>query len=1220
MRARLILEENQGAVQVLLHREGQIRPEPYGAALPFDIPLTPEEREDLRWYLEDYLEAPYAVYEDRGSTIAQQIPLWGRRLFDAVFGVGEPGRDAYVQARAAGDCELWIASNSPAFLGLPWELLQEQDGSTPLSLELAGVNRTLAANAPAADPRPGERLRVLMVIARPYGRKDVRFRMVAHTLLKRLEPVAGEVQLEVLRPPTFEDLKRRLEKARDEGEPYQILHFDGHGSFGTRGGGGSANPLRYGAPQGYLLFETETGDEDPVAADQIAPLLSEAKVPLLVFNACRSGQIEGGAGPESAVATRLLSGGAAAVVAMSYSVYAVAAAEFMAAFYEALFAGKTVSRAVTEGRRQLQKSDLRPSPKGPLPLDDWLVPVHYARREVVFPTLRPTPSRPGDLSLEQALAGLRQARAVPEGVHEEGDLSPEGGRFFGRDAEFQELEKALRLRHVVVLHGVGGTGKTELAKGFARWLRDSGGLDNPSWVFFHSFEPGIASFGLDGVVASVGLRLFGPDFARHGTEERRHAVLEALRQHRILLVWDNFETVYSLPDPMRATPPLDEAQQQLVRSFLAEVVREARGGVIVTSRSPEDWLGDVHRIEIGGLDRQDANELVETLLAPLPRARERRNDPAYAELLDILGGHPLSLRLILPHLDKVADARELVRALRGERDLPAGFEAGEGRLESLGACVHYSFRHLPEEDQDRLPALTLFEGVADLDVLAIGSETEGAPERFRGIETSTWRSLLDRCVGLGLLTPLGAGMYRIHPALPFYLTMLWKQRAGNAFADEQASARLASIRAHAGLGAWLYQQIQGGDAETAMAVLSAERRTLGSAAGEALDRGLFAEAQSILQPLNRLWDVQGMGEEARAWVDRCREALEDRDGQPPDLDSPPGVLWLFMVGSQANRSLRAGALEEAEAEHNAIRLIFESSGSEAAKRHLAVAYHQLGRVAQDRGDLTAAEAWYRKALEIFEALGARPKMAASYHQLGMVTQYRGDLAAAEAWYRKALEIDEALGNRPGMASSYHQLGMVAQDRGDLAAAEAWYRKSLEIKEALGNRPGMAISYHQLGMLAQDRGDLAAAEAWYRKALEIVEALGDRPKMASSYHQLGIVAQDRGDLTAAEAWYRKALEIVEALGNRPGMALTYAQLGLLTEDREDKAGALDWAVRCVALFPEVPHSATGTGPHQLARLTAELGMAALEASWRRCTGGPLPEAARAWVAGRREEGG
>ena len=50
---------------------------------------------------------------------------------------------------------------------------------------------------------------------------------------------------------------------------------------------------------------------------------------MVVLNACQSG----------AVATQLLGAGIASVVAMAYSVYAVVAAEFMAAFYERLSAG-----------------------------------------------------------------------------------------------------------------------------------------------------------------------------------------------------------------------------------------------------------------------------------------------------------------------------------------------------------------------------------------------------------------------------------------------------------------------------------------------------------------------------------------------------------------------------------------------------------------------------------------------------------------------------------------------------------------------------------------------------------------------------------------------------------------------------------------------------------------------------------------------------------------
>jgi hypothetical protein len=170
-------------------------------------------------------------------------------------------------------------------------------------------------------------------------------------------------------------------------------------------GAGGATHFDAGAARGYLLFEREVGGEQRVAADQFALIVSEGKVPLVVLNACRSGMLGEEAAVEAAVATRLLEGGAASVVAMGYSVYAVAAAEFMAEFYEALFAGRKVSAAVAAGRQRLYRNPQRPSPKGPLPLSDWIVPVHYLRREIDFPQLR----RPRAAGLPSLDALLRQA-------------------------------------------------------------------------------------------------------------------------------------------------------------------------------------------------------------------------------------------------------------------------------------------------------------------------------------------------------------------------------------------------------------------------------------------------------------------------------------------------------------------------------------------------------------------------------------------------------------------------------------------------------------------------------------------------------------------------------------------------------------------------------------------------------------------------------------------
>jgi hypothetical protein len=89
---RLLVEEVDGGVRVSLRRAGQVRDEA-SAAVAFVSPLAAAAREDLRWYLESYLAAPYAVYEARGQAIHEQLRGWGEALFEGVFGAGKPGRD-----------------------------------------------------------------------------------------------------------------------------------------------------------------------------------------------------------------------------------------------------------------------------------------------------------------------------------------------------------------------------------------------------------------------------------------------------------------------------------------------------------------------------------------------------------------------------------------------------------------------------------------------------------------------------------------------------------------------------------------------------------------------------------------------------------------------------------------------------------------------------------------------------------------------------------------------------------------------------------------------------------------------------------------------------------------------------------------------------------------------------------------------------------------------
>ncbi|MBI5650345.1 MAG: hypothetical protein HZC40_07865, partial [Chloroflexi bacterium] len=188
-----------------------------------------------------------------------------------------------------------------------------------------------------------------------------------------------------------------------------------------------------------------------------------------------------------------------------------------------------------------------------------------------------------------------------------------------------------------------------------------------------------------------------------------------LRENPALIILDNFESVLG-QEPLM---PVEELQVILdaVWSWVgATHASPLRSRVLITTRdttfNDARFAPSAHcaHIELGGLAMSDALALAASVLNDwgIDRTRIRREE--LIELMELMGGHPLSLYLALPHLRGLTP-RELIAQF--ETLLP-GFVNGAGkqRNESLAVSLNFSLTRLGNSTRAALPALGVFQGGA----------------------------------------------------------------------------------------------------------------------------------------------------------------------------------------------------------------------------------------------------------------------------------------------------------------------------------------------------------------------------------------------------------------------------------------------------------------------------------------------------------------------------
>lgn len=1146
-----------------------------GNRLGVEVPFTPflkdDDYEDLRWYLEEYMELPDGGAVVRAQRIEGNLDRWGRKLHDALF--SPPENRAFLKELLAGPepCELTLATRDPELLRLPWELMVDESGSLA---QRVSVRRQLETPEKTI-PRPAQfPLRMLYIVSRPADTGFIDPRLTAKALLDAVDPLGGSVRVDFCRPPTLAQMEEMLRDAQRTGGPYGLVHFDGHGTFLPQ------------AEIGALFFEkpddgSGASKADPVAADRLGDLLASYAIPLVVLEACRSATL-GKTAVFRSVAPRLIQAGVGSVLSMSHAVHVEAARLLLDRFYRELVQGTTIGHAVAEARKALIATPARWIETGPggrtVELRDWFLPHLYQREgddELVPPeAARQQPVRqfdlflshqhndsarvealarrfvdkhglrvwldkwegvPGDLK-RQCEAGIANSRFTvvagsqtalkskwvqweidrhqalnPEGDRlipikfEELDLPPdldallwvnfidpaqdagstalltrlirtadaedarrrrgfrnpatreESGSFppppqygfQGRARELYELERELRSQRGIVLHAMGGMGKTALATEAACWWTRSGLFrDGACFLSFEQFASA------DRVVQALGTYVEGLRFDQLSATEQRRRAIEIFQQKEVLMVWDNFES--ALPQfndgaADHANPYTDEERHRLAELFRDLTSGPGKGGLLITCRPGDTGLPGAQRYELQGLARADSLWLLSSILRrdgltlADPRLSRDKLDPLLRDLAD----HPLSLELVGPHLRTLTP--EKIRADFGK--LLTEFEqaAPEGRNQSLLASLEFSRSHLSPAAREALPWLGLFSGGVFEDLLLDVSQ----------IDPEAWEPIRRELEGIALLRMeydlqiAGRPFLRFHPTLA--------SAAADPIIAQDPEIRQRFIGAYLVLMNTLDKELKGSQSRAALEVLNREEANYRTAVQWAVADQQLRSVANLGDTFRNYLEWSGRRRESDAWVQWLKDSVGQQGFTADVAAYERQHAWTRLTQGDPQ-----GAVDQLQTLIERLRNTTEFDSA----FQLATTTGILGRVLNHAGVSAQAIPILREAVSQWEALveraGGLPweKLLASSDyakaatELGNLSTAMGDLANA---LRNTGHYDEAL------AVSEKVVG-VREKPGDHRNAAAGHGRSASILRAAGRYDEADTRYDLALAAARQAGD------------------------------------------------------------------------------------------------------------------------------------------------------
>ena len=673
----------------------------------------------------------------------------------------------------------------------------------------------------------------------------------------------------------------------------------------------------------------------------------------------------------------------------------------------------------------------------------------------------------------------------------------------GRTQEARLAREILERDDVRLLNLVGppGVGKTRLAQEVARQMSDA-------------FADGACFVGLASISdpCLVGATIIETLQVRHIPDRPVEDVLAGyLSDKQLLLLLDNFEHLIA------------------VAPLVATLLTSAPGlKVLVTSRAVLHLMGE-HVFEVAPLATPEpgthlsAHSLLAYPAVKLFVERAQQAKPSFAltesnaravtELCCSLDGLPLAIELaaariraftpqtILARLDHHASAK--LRFLdTGARDLPP-------RQQALRTTIDWSYDLLNPDEQVVFRQMGVFVGGFTLEAVELVCDTGvalGQPSETAQRQKPDFAQLLESLVGKSLV-----------------------QEVEDA-AGESRYTMLETIREYA------LEHLE----------------VCGEAAATRRQHGHYYAHKCELDVNSPDWPVactsllKGFTRERNNLYAALSWSKSYADEPLLHMLISTVIGWLVYVGGWYYGTRGDTGIIKSE-------LVWSLERNRDCSPILrAISLQTLGVLWEGLDNFDQAARALDESLALSLSAGAMGIAASALHLRAYCAYGAGDLTLAEHFFERQLELGEQLDAPGWVLNGLSMLGHLTLERGDLSRAAEFLKRALALARSMGIKTnilgGLAVVLQDMGIIAYEQGDYEKAYTLGCQALSFFDEEGEMQRRYTQHLYLGRVTLALKHAGIAEQHLMECLRITREYGLHPGYALTLlAQIAAQQDD-------------------------------------------------------------------------